>query len=818
MLDAIARDVIHATRSLRRTKGHSAVAILTLALGIGATTALFSVVNGTLLKPLPFANGERLVAVRHLIGGAGVHSHEADDGRWSPLELADLRAQPGSFDALVEYHSMSFNMLGRGEPQRVQTGVVSAAFFDALGVRPLLGRTFRSGEDQPGANPVVVLGYEYWRDRLGGDPSIVGQTVEMTDRVHTVVGVLPPLPQFPETNDVFMPVSSCPFRSSPFVTGDRTARMVRLFGVLAPGREAAAAHAEVATVQRRAAAAYPDAYPPSQRFAATLVPVREELTGQARPTLLLLLATAALVLAVACANVASLVLVKLVRSRHELALRAALGAGRARIARQVFTEGLLLALAGAAAGIGVAFAGQRLLVAFAARFTPRATEIGVDARVLGFALAAAVGTALVASLAPLAAIGRDLETGLRSRSDPTMLGTRRLERGFVVAQLALSAVLLVAAGLALRGLLAVKRVDPGFSPERVLTTRVTPSRDKYTSPVLVRGANERLLAAVQAVPGVRQAALASTYPMNEGEGFSQPVVVDGRAPLPEGTEPQTEVRIVSDDYFRTIGIPLRTGRAFSAADRGDSAAPVAVINRTLARTLWKERDPAAALGARLSLNGGRRWLTVVGVVGDVRQYGLDRAPVAELYVAMSQRPILGLAVLVSTSGDPLALTSAVREAVRSVDPQIPVDQVRTLDQARDDSLAARRLTATLLLLFGAVALAIAAAGVGGVLAFSVSRRRHEFGVRMALGARRAQVLRLVLRQAGTIVGAGLALGLGAAVLLAGVMTRFVYGISATDPVTFALVVAALGLAGMLAALGPARQATRVAPMEALRGE
>ena len=812
MLASIAHDLAYAVRTLRRAPVFTIVAILTLALGIGANTAIFSVINGVLLKPLPYANGDEIIHIVQPVTAGNI-----EDAGFSATEIADYRAQATALESVVEYHSMSFNMIGRGEPHRVQTGVVSANYFDALGVNPMLGRAFRPGEDEPGAPPVVILAYDFWRTRLGGDPTIVGQTVEMTDRVHTVIGVLPPLPQFPNENDVFMPVHSCPFRSAEGARTNRGARFLTMFALVRDGASADRVETDLTNVAGRLHQEYPQAYPEARGFGVRGVPLREELVADARPTLFLLIATAAFVLVIACANVANLTLVRLTRRRQELVLRTAIGAGRGRIIRQLLTESAVLALAGAALGLLLAYAGEGMLAAYAARFTPRAQEIGIDLRVFGFAVLAAVTAALVFGTLPAVTIVRNLAASLRARGGSGSGMTRarrRLEHGLVVAQLAVTVVLLAAAGLATRSLLALRSVDAGFDPGSVLTMRLTPSRDTYTTADLRRGFNDDVLARVRAMPGVRSAALSTSFPLLSGQPFSVPFLVEGRPLAADEPPPQAEVRIASEDYFTTIGVPVLRGRTFGPEDRAESV-PAALVNRSLAQRLWPSADP---VGQRLSLNGGQTWVTIIGVIGDIRHHSLEQEPVDEIHVPYAQFAPGGGALLVRTTGDPARHAQPVLDAIRAIDVTVPVDRIQTLDEVRDSSMAARRLTTMLLLLFAGLALAIAAVGIGGVLAFSVSQRTQEIGIRMALGASRSDVLTGILRQGGTLVGLGLAIGIAGALALARLMSGFVFGVGTVDPITLGVVCAVLGVVAMLASLGPAQRASTIQPAAALQGE
>ena len=802
------QDLRYATRTLGRAPAYTAIAVLTLALGIGANTAIFSVIHGVLLKDLPFANGARVVRLKQPVAAGQI-----DDAGFSVREIADLRSRSRSLQTIVEYHSMSFNMLRRGEPQRVQTGVVSANYFDALGVRPMLGRTFREGEDQAGATPVVVLSYRFWRERLGGDTTIIGKTVEMTDRVHMVIGILPPLPAFPNDNDVFMPVSSCPFRMSEFWTTRRDVRALTGFAVARPGVALAAVRADLKAVASQMHNEHTESYPDAQGFGIGAESLLEELSGPARETLALLLATSAFVLAIACANVANLTLVRLVHRRSELVVRAALGAGSGRLARQLLTESVVVAGAGALVGVGLAAALLRVLVPYAARFTPHAFEIGLDAPVLLFTLGVSVVVGLASGTLPLVGMTRDLATGLRARGDGGQARGRRgrAERGLVVAQVAVSVVLLAAAGLSVRSMIELSRVDAGYKPEQVLSLRVTPSRERYQRPEDRVAVTTRIVTDMRALPGVSGVALVAAVPLGEDGRMSHGMLIQGRPVGPNEVAPQAEMQIVSGEYFTTIGVPIMKGRTFDEHDRLGTE-EVAVISRSLAQRYWRDAEP---LGARISPDGGDTWLRVVGVAGDVRDHALDQDPIDVFYVAFAQTPG-GENVLLRSTNDPARLAKQATAAIRAIDPDMPVDNIRTLMEIRLDSLAPRRLTASLLALFALLAVLIAAAGIGGVLAFSVSQRTREIGVRLALGAQRIEVLALVFRQGGAMIAIGLAIGAVGALWLTRFMQGLVFGIGARDPLTLAVACLTLAAVGLIASLGPARRATAVDPVIALR--
>jgi predicted permease len=801
-------DLRFALRSLRKSPGFTLVSILTLGLGIGANTAVFSMIRGVLLRPLPYEHGEQLVYVRQPAPLAGVAN-----AQFSPLELTDYRQRSRTLPSIVEYHSMPFILLGQGEPRRVQTGVVSANYFDVLGVRPLMGRGFRAGEDQPGAEPVLVLSYGFWQNRLGGDPAIVGKTFEMNDRIHTVVGILPPVPQYPAENDVYMPVSSCPFRMSEFTINTRTARLIHMFGRLAPATTLAQAQSELQGIAITMRAENPAAYPSGQGFTISVASLHHELTSQAKPTLLLLLGTTGFVLLIACANIANLTLARLVRRSREMALRAALGADRFRLFRQMLTEGGLLAIAGGMLGLALAAGTMHLLTGFAARFTPRAGEISLDGEVLMFTLVVCVLTGLVFAVLPALPSRANLVSALKEGGAAVSGGgSHRMRAALVVAQVAVSMVLLVGAGLMLRSLLALQALDPGFDAQRVLTMTLDLNWSRYTSNDLILGFHDRLHARLAGQPGVIATASSLTFPLDGHRRINVPFVIEGQPPAEAGAEPLGDLRSATPQYFQALGIPLVTGRFFTPSD-GPNAPNVAIVNQTLARRYWARES---ALGHRISADTGKTWITIVGVVGDVRHYGLDSEPSDEVYIPFAQLPFREGTFLVRTSADPAVMAKRISEEVLSIDPGQPVANVQTLEEVRGEALASPRLTTSLVLMFALLALCITAAGLGGVVAFSVSERTQEIGVRMALGAGRGEVLGMVLRQGLRLVVFGLVLGVAAAVLLTRLMSGLLFRVEATDPLTFTAMAGVLVLIASAACLAPARRASTVDPMVALR--
>ena len=809
-MEQLLQDLRFGVRSLLKYPVYSAVVILILALGIGANTAIFSVVHGVLLRPLPYPQEDRLVILRQ-----SATLIDLEDVHVSAVEMADYRARSRALSDLVEHHTMPFTLLDRGVPHRVQTGVVSWSFFDVLGVKPILGRTFRPEDEKPEAEPVLVLSYEYWQSQ-GADPKVVGRAMEMNDKTHMLVGVLPPVPRYPTEDDIYMPSTACPFRSSEHARTNRSSRMLTAFGRLRPGLPLEQARADLAAVAGQFRAEFPQDYPANAGFQAALLPLREELVREARPKLLILLGTVALVLLIVCANVANLSLARLVHRQRELALRSALGAGRGRLARQLLTESALLALAGGLAGLLLAVPALRLLTAFAARFTPRTHEIAVDGTVLLFTIGVSLLTGLLSGMAPAF-----------SRQDPTAMLKEGGGRGsvggvggkslrtrnlLIVFQLAASFMLLIGAGLTLRSFWELEQVNPGFRPERVTTAGVFLDWNKYDSEEKFWKVYSTLLERIEAHPGVVSAAVGSTFPLNDSFPWNNDLQIEGRPPVPGEATAPVDLRLASSGYFGTLGIPILRGRGFNDGDHAD-APPVAVVNQSAARRFWGNRNP---IGQRISLDSGENWRTVVGVVGDVKQYGLDREAADEIYRPFAQYSSPGASVLVRSDLPVATIEKLVRDEMRAIDSTQPVHDVRTLEDARAESLAPSRLTTTLLGVFAVLALVITAAGIAGILAFSVSQRTHEIGIRMALGAVPGDVRLMILRQAAMLVIPGLALGMAGALVLTRVLTSLLFGVEPTDPATFVAVSLLLLGVAAVACFVPARRATEIHPMVALR--
>ena len=806
-------DLRIALRTLRKTPAFTALSIVTIALGVGANTAAFSMIRGVFLRRLPYAADARLVRIKQ-------PSATAPDARFSVLEIADFRAQTKSLARTAEYHSMPFQLYGKGEPQRVQTGVVSDDFFDMLGVKPLLGRTFRPGEEAVGAPPVVLLSYGFWMEKLGGDPSVVGTTFTMNDKVHTVVGVLPPLPPYPDANDIWMPAGACPFRAQ--ILDNRRGRLVQQFGLLAPGASVEQAASDVATVSARLHGQYPEAYPKARKLTTQVVSLHNELTAQSRPLFFTLLAAAGFVLLIALTNFANLTLARQLRRQREVALREALGASAGTLFRQLATESLCVSLAGGALGVLVAYSGLGLLRSLATRVTPRAAEISIDPMVLGFALVLSVIVGLVAALTPLRRGGRSLAATLRAGA-ATATMTRddgRVRNVLVGAQVAIAFVLLVGAGLMVRSLVRLQAIDGGYVATNVISARVDLDWTRYANPAvrtdqtpLVLGFMDRLLARLSSQTGVVSIALASNIPLNRAQPFQAPFQIRGQDVAAERL-PKADLTAVSSGYFQTIGIPLLRGSVFSDAAR-DTAQQTVLVSERLARVNWPGKD---AVGQQISIDNGAHWLTIGGIVGDVHQNGLSADVTDEIYLPLFNPQNAGTdtRVIVRTAGDPTPIGNAIRAAVHEIDSRQPVVSIQTLDQLRGATLSEPRVTTALLLSFAVLALVITGAGLAGVIAYGVTQRTNEIGVRVALGAERSSIVWLVMRQGLAISAAGLVVGVALSLAVTKLMTSLLFATPATDSLTFASVaVALIGVAALACAL-PARRALKIDPLQALR--
>jgi len=804
-LDTLRQDLGDALGALQANRGFAAVVVVALALGIGASTAVFSVMNAVLFNPLPYEHGHDLVRLHAAMPRANV-----EDTNFSVAEIHDMRNHVGSLSSVAELHVMYFILLGRAEPERVSTGVVSANFFRTLGVAPLLGRDFRDDDDQRGAPAVLLLSHRYWQQSFGGDPDIVGRTFQMNDRPHTVIGVLPPLPEYPEEASVFMPTSACPFRSNPVTEQTRTTRFLTAFARVAPDRHERLS-GDLSVISNRLQASEPAAYPARAGYQLSAESLNEAMIKEFRPTLAILLATAAFLLLVLCCSVAALLLARVIHREREITLRSVLGATRPRLFRQFVTENLVLSGVGAALGLLIAIQSLGLLKTLAGRFTPRADGVGIDARVLLFLVAITILTSLIfGSITTLASRGKP---ALLLRNSDTRTGSSRtpFRHALVIVQIAVCFTLLAGAGLTFRSLVNMQRVDTGIRSDQVFTMRLPLDFIKHPTPANRATVYARLLNEIGQQPGVEVVAAAGSVPLNEaGSVGGTPVLVEGQD-THDRNLPPVSTEVVTGDYFRALGISLRDGRLFTVSD-DLNAPPVALVNESFAKRYWPDGN---GVGHRIRLAANANWMTVVGVVSDARQR-ITKDVGDQVFRPLLQQPLGEARLFVRTAVAADTMQKQVRDSIHRVDPQQPVEGIESLDEVRDRALASPRLTATLLAVVAFIALCISTLGIAGVVSFSVNQRIREFGTLMAIGMDRGFVLRLVLKQGAFLAGAGIALGLLGALALGRLMAPMLFGVGAADPLTLVAVAAVLLVVAIGATLEPARRASRVDPMVALR--
>ncbi len=813
IVETLSQDVRYGIRVLVKNPGFALTAILTLALGIGANTAIFSIVYGVLLRPLPYMQGNQLVVLHQNAPKAHV-----SDFPFSVKEIADYREGNHTLQGVVEHHTMNFLLIGKDTAERVETAVVSANFFDVLGVKPLMGRTFVAADDVLGGPAVLILTHKYWQSHQSGDPHIVGKVFQMNNRPHTVIGVLPPIPQYPSEADVYMPTSQCPTRSSARFISNRNFRMMTAFGRLKQGVTVAQAQADLSVVANNMVAANPGVYLAVDGYSLDATPLQTDLTSRARTTFLVLLGVAGFVLLIACANVANLLLARLLKLERELAVRAALGASRMRLVRQLLTESILVSLGGGALGLLLAPVALALLVKFAEQFTTRAAEVRMDAPVLLFTLLVSVGTGILFGLAPAISSGNWITEGFNQGGRNTFSrGRQRLRSALVVAQVAVSVILLAGAGLMIRSFIKLQDVRPGFSPDRLLTMRMSPGFPPYNILTIRRQLADKLLAKIAAIPGVESSAMATSFPFNPVGIVNGPAAnqfeIQSR-PLTAGQATRTvDQRVVSANYFETIRQPIVKGRTFTAHDDEKEAPRVAIINQTMARHFWPNEDP---IGQHLSFDKGKTWTEIVGIAGDVKEYGLDH-PIGD-EVFNPYQDFWAQRLVVRTAMDPQVVAPMLRNALHELDPLLAVDQVTTVERAEYDSMASPRIMTFLLGIFACLALVISGSGIAAVMALAVSQRTREIGVRMALGAQRSSIVNMVVRQGLGMALVGTAVGMAGAALLTKLLASFLYGTSPTDVLTFAGVSLLFLLVAAAACFIPARQVTSIDPLIALRQE
>jgi putative ABC transport system permease protein len=811
-MNALWQDLKYAIRVLKKSPAFTAIAILTLALGIGANTAIFSVVNAVLLRPLGFKDPGRIVQISGLDEQRGI----AGGSFGYPCFVFVSERATSSIENFAVVAADTFNLVGAGEPVQIQAARVSSSFFDAIGVQPEIGRGFLPGEDKQGAAPVAVLGYSLWRDRFGSDPKIVGRSISLNGLSYTIVGVIAHTLDVPfDGADIWI---ARPYEFSLFPPERIPTGVGYLTGYarLKPGVTLAQTRAELETIEH----AYQKAFPSNTDATAfgTLEPVllTDSAVGGVRGTLWVLLGAVGFVLLIACANVANLLLVRATGRSKEIAVRAAIGATRFRLAQQFLTESILLALIGGGLGVLVAAWGVQFLSRMQDLPLPRTAAIGVDARVLIFSLGLTLLTGILFGLAPTWRTSRvNLIEALKETARGSSSSPRRNRAGaaLVIAELALSVVLLAGAGLLLKSFVRLLHVNLGFAPENVLTFRISLPTTKYPQlfqkTEFFREVRER----IAAVPSVES--VATTFQLPPNSGVFAPYLVDNMPPdLPRGQRPVAVWNSISPAYFQTLGIPLLRGRAFTDAD-GENSADVIIISESMAKNYWPHEDP---VGHHIQVARQKAPSEIVGVVADVRNQGVGADPMNELYTPLPQRPWATMAVVVKTAGDPMQIISAVRSVVAAVDREQPITQIQTLDSNLSDSVAQQRLSAFLLGIFAAVALILATVGIYGVTSYTVAQRTQEIGIRIALGAQARDVLLLVLGFGARLAIMGVVAGIAAAIALTRLMQSLLFHVSPTDPYTLVIVSGTLACVALLACYVPARRATRVDPVEALRSE
>jgi putative ABC transport system permease protein len=811
-LETLLQDLRYAIRMLRKSPEFTIVAVLTLALGIGANTAIFSFVYGVLLAPLPFRDASRLVVLKETTPKVGTVSV-------SYPNFLDWRAQSRAFSQMAYVQEMSFNLAGAGvsQPENVTADAVSPTFLPMMGVHPLLGRGFDPSEEKTGTAPVALLSYALWVSHFGADPAAIGRTLTLDGRGFTIVGVLPANYRWLDKVDLLLPIgvwaTKNPSAADRGNRGDST-----VVGRLAPGVTLPQAQAEMSGIAAVLAKEYPLA---NAQFGVALRSIRDAFVSDMRQAILVLLGAVMFVLLIACANVANLFLVRGAGRTKEIALRFAFGASRNRIVRQMLTESFVLASLGGALGALSAFGGVRLMTGLIPVAMLEGASVSLNGPVLLFAGGVVVFAAFVFGLAPaLHSIKQDVQAELKESGGTASAGAaqNRLRSALAVAEIALALILLVGAGLMLKSLYKLMNVNPGFRPDRVLSMEMELNAQRYTKDPAILNFWQQVLDRVRALPGVETAALGTVVPLTGNHSRSD-ITIEGMALPKPGNWPHPDCHQISPGYLRTLGIPLLRGRTFTDADN-EHAPLVALVNEKLARQFWPKVDP---IGKRFMWdhplpNKTPTWVTVVGVVADTKLYGLANPARLEVYDPFWQDVNDDMNLLVRSNLDPAAMLSEIRRAVASVDKDQAIFAISTMDQLRSESMATQRLTLVLLGLFSGLALTLAAIGIYGVLSYSVAQRTHEIGVRMALGAQHLGVLRLVLSQAGKMALLGIIIGLAASLALSRLMASLLFGVSASDPLTFAAVGVILFVVAMLACYIPARGATRVDPVVALRHE
>jgi len=818
-MNALLQDLRYALRGFARNPGFALAAIVSLAIGIGANTAIFSVANALLLRPLAYKDADRLVILWNRSPGLGILRD------WfSTAQYFDIKTSHERFEDVAIASGALDNLTG-GEPERVGTVRVSANLLPMLGARAEAGRLFLAEDEQPGRPGIAVLSHGMWERRYGSDPGALGKSILLNGQSYEVVGILPkgfslphevlPTLYGPEQPDIFLP-----FPLGPKAATIRTHEDYNILGKLKPGVSMMQAQAEMDTITARLRRDFPESYPPNGGLTFGIVSLLEQVVGNVRRPLLVLLSAVGLVLLIACANVANLMLSRALARQQEIAVRSALGAGRWRILRQLLTESLLLSVCGGALGVVLCVWSMRWIHVWGTKSLPRLTDIGIDGRVLAFTAGLSVLAGILFGLAPALRMARaDLHGALkeagRGAAGSAVWGRgNRLRRLLVIAEMALSVVLLIAAGLLIRSFARLQNVAPGFEPRNVLTFDLALNGERYTDPEVRLSTYRELWRRLESIPGVNDAGGTTSLPLSEQFAWT-PITVEGRTPLPGEKFLNADARVVGGKYFQAMGIPLRGGRFFDESDVIGKL-PVTLVDEFMAQQLWPGQD---AVGKRIHMvESETPWMTVVGVVGRVKQEALDVEPRIAFYLPQTQYPARQMTVVLRGAGDAAALARLVKTELGEIDASLPMYAVRTMQERVDESLAPRRFAMTLLALFAGIALVLASVGVYGVMAYLVSQGTREIGIRMALGATQREILRLVLTQGMSLAAVGLGIGLVAALVFTRLMHSLLFGVSAWDPISFGGIALLLGVVALLATYIPARRAGRVDPILCLRAE
>ncbi|WP_448549542.1 ABC transporter permease [Thalassotalea fusca] len=801
-MQTLIEDIQFAIRSFMKTRAVSSLIVVTLALGIGANAAIFSMVHNVLFAPLPFGDGEQLVKVE--TNNPKINRFDIDV---SVPTAMDYIQQNRTFDHIVEYHQMPFTLLGHGDPANVEAGVVSWDFFEMLSVRPILGRTFLPGEDEPGAKPLIVLSHQFWREKFGSDPNVVGKNLQMNNAVHQVIGVLPPLPAYPFLNDIWIGSSSCPGRGSDRFIGQRSRPISELFGKVKSGISLQAASTDINTISNNLSAAHPDDYPSSQGLSNTITPMRVDMTGEAGPTFYLLMGITLLVLLIACANVANLNLARTAARKQELAIREALGADPRRIARQVLTESVVLSLTGGILGLFIAYFSVGILGDFAALYTPLASEVKINNAVLIFCLIVSLLTGIVSGTTAAFQkrnINEDLKEG--SGNITVSADGKRIQQALLVVQYSLSFIILTSAMLISLSFYNLQQQDVGFDATNVVAVDLSSSasvRNDFAQEVARK---------LEALPEIDHVGFSSEVPLIKGRDKRRFFQIEGGPLIHPDERPEAIQNEVSANFHQVMNIPLMEGRFLLDSDDKHSPGTV-VVNQVFAREFFPDTSP---IGQRISFDLGKTWSTIRGVVGDIREVGVNLPPIPTVFAPWIERWRYDLQLLVSSDAPMSTLMPTIKDAVMSVNPEQAIESFSTYEYIKEASLASTKLVGVLVSLFATLAFLITLSGVVGVVAYNVTQRRKEIGIRVALGANPDDIRKLFIIQGLTLCGLGLIAGVLIMVLIAPTLSNVLFDVAPVNLPIYLVMALIVSIVAVFAMLWPVKQATNVQPNQALR--